>query len=125
MKFLLIFILSVLLGFRTLFPIIEYLVDYKYISEVLCINKEKPKMQCHGKCYLKKELAETTKEKSDKSEKDNNSTSNKLLNDFLFVKKLVFSLNPQNIIVASSSVFYKKTNYCFKLNNTLFKPPIR
>jgi hypothetical protein len=37
-------------------PVIDYIVNYKYISEELCINKDKPEMHCNGKCHLKKEI---------------------------------------------------------------------
>lgn len=42
---------------RPVLPILEYIVDYDYIVEVLCINKEEPELQCNGKCHLKKRLA--------------------------------------------------------------------
>lgn len=35
-----------------------YLLNKDFIARVLCINKEKPKMQCEGKCYLSKKLKE-------------------------------------------------------------------
>ncbi|GJM28580.1 MAG: hypothetical protein DHS20C17_12150 [Cyclobacteriaceae bacterium] len=35
---------------------IDYELRRDYISEVLCINREKPKTNCEGKCYLKKKL---------------------------------------------------------------------
>ena len=35
---------------------VDYVVNYKHISQDLCINKDKPWMHCHGKCYLKKEI---------------------------------------------------------------------
>ena len=31
-------------------------LNQQFIADVLCINKEKPALQCHGKCYLKKKL---------------------------------------------------------------------
>lgn len=34
----------------------NYAIDYEYISKVLCINKNKPKSKCNGKCHLSKEL---------------------------------------------------------------------
>lgn len=49
-----IFILSFLMLFKPLFPLVEYVVNYEYISEVLCENKEKPLIGCDGKCYLTK-----------------------------------------------------------------------
>ncbi|MDN3205163.1 hypothetical protein [Algoriphagus sediminis] len=36
--------------------IIDFKVNQDFIAEVLCINKEKPMMNCDGKCYLSKKL---------------------------------------------------------------------
>ncbi|MCB0395555.1 MAG: hypothetical protein KDD36_02810 [Flavobacteriales bacterium] len=41
--------LSILL--RPAVPYIEYAVNKDYIAKVLCINKDKPQMKCHGKCH--------------------------------------------------------------------------
>jgi len=37
-------------------PIIEYFVNYDYISSELCENKDKPILTCNGKCYLEKQV---------------------------------------------------------------------
>lgn len=50
--------------FRVVFPYISYGLNYEYISTVLCINKEKPKLKCNGKCHLSKELQKATEEES-------------------------------------------------------------
>lgn len=42
--------------FTPIVPLVEYALNYKYISEVLCVNKDKPQMSCSGKCYLKKQV---------------------------------------------------------------------
>lgn len=42
--------------FIPIVPLVEYVVNYQYISEVLCENKDKPQMSCSGKCYLKKQV---------------------------------------------------------------------
>jgi len=34
----------------------EYQVNKNYIAEFLCVNKNKPKLHCEGKCHLSKEL---------------------------------------------------------------------
>lgn len=34
----------------------EYALNKDYIAEVLCINREKPEMDCDGKCYLMSNL---------------------------------------------------------------------
>ncbi len=36
----------------------EYLVNNEYIREVLCINKDRPRLNCDGKCYLTQQLQE-------------------------------------------------------------------
>lgn len=40
-----------------MWPVAEYLVNYEYIVNVLCENKDRPEMECNGKCYLSDELA--------------------------------------------------------------------
>lgn len=39
----------------------DYFLNKTYIARVLCINKEKPKMHCNGKCYLARQLKEQEK----------------------------------------------------------------
>lgn len=41
---------------RPVQPYIEYVLNQDYIVEFLCINKDKPKLQCNGKCHLVKEI---------------------------------------------------------------------
>lgn len=41
---------------------IDFLANNEYIKEVLCINKEKPKLSCNGKCYLMQKLKEQQSE---------------------------------------------------------------
>jgi hypothetical protein len=33
-------------------PVLEYLINYDYIVNELCENRDKPVMSCNGKCYL-------------------------------------------------------------------------
>ncbi|MBX9808301.1 MAG: hypothetical protein K2X95_10950, partial [Flavobacteriaceae bacterium] len=51
------FLLAMFMLLKPVFPVIDYIVNYEYISKVLCVNKDKPKMHCNGKCHLMKELA--------------------------------------------------------------------
>jgi hypothetical protein len=37
--------------------IADYLLNYDYISKVLCINRDKPESCCNGKCHLMKEMS--------------------------------------------------------------------
>ena len=43
--------------FRPLWPLAMYIVNYDYIANVLCENKDIPEMKCNGKCYLSKMIA--------------------------------------------------------------------
>ena len=42
--------------FRPIVPIIDYLINYDYIAEQLCENRNKPILACNGKCYVAKEI---------------------------------------------------------------------
>ena len=44
----------------------EYAVNYDYIVENLCENRDIPSLHCDGKCYLAKQLAKES-EGSDKN----------------------------------------------------------
>jgi hypothetical protein len=43
---------------KPLWPVADYIINYDYIVNVLCENKDKPELQCDGKCYLAQMLAE-------------------------------------------------------------------
>ncbi len=48
---------------KPVLPLFQYLIDKDYIAEFLCVNKDKPELNCDGKCYLAKMLQ---KKKEDK-----------------------------------------------------------
>ncbi len=56
--FVLLFFISVL---KPVIYCVEFVVNYQYISQVLCINKKKPQLKCNGKCYLKSKLSKVNK----------------------------------------------------------------
>jgi hypothetical protein len=45
---------------KPILPVVEYVVNYDYITKVLCVNKETPIMGCNGKCYLISQLAKSS-----------------------------------------------------------------
>ena len=60
------FILLLIFSFQTLHAgcvTIWFFANRGYIAEKLCINKDKPTLKCHGKCYLAKKLKEAENEK--------------------------------------------------------------
>ncbi|HUH45701.1 MAG TPA: hypothetical protein VLZ54_01005 [Arenibacter sp.] len=48
---------AILMLIKPLWPLAEYVVNYDYIVENLCENKDRPFLNCDGKCYLAKQLA--------------------------------------------------------------------
>jgi len=53
------YLLYLLAMVRPLVPIMEYYANYDYIANVLCENRDKPYLECNGKCYLEKQIAKT------------------------------------------------------------------
>lgn len=69
-----VFFIVVVLLFKPVFPVVDYLVNYDYFSKVLCENKAKPELQCNGKCALMKQLAKVS-EAEKQGPKDKKSTT--------------------------------------------------
>lgn len=59
----LISLLVLVMLLKPLWPLAEYALNYDYIVENLCENRDKPILNCNGKCFLAKQLA---KESGDK-----------------------------------------------------------
>lgn len=51
--------LYVLALIRPIIPVVSYNLNYDYIVEVLCINKDNPELECDGKCYLAQTIKDT------------------------------------------------------------------
>lgn len=73
-SFVIIFVAGIML-LKPLWPVAEYISNYDYIKNVLCENKDRPMLNCDGKCYLSKLLAEENEQnqKNPFSEKQANS----------------------------------------------------
>ena len=46
--------------FKPVFPLASYIVQYDYIVNELCVNRDKPDLKCNGKCHLKDQLAKAS-----------------------------------------------------------------
>lgn len=55
--------LYVLAMLKPVMPVFEYVINQDYIAEYLCINKDKPEMDCNGKCYLMQKIQKENEEK--------------------------------------------------------------
>jgi len=106
--------------FKPLYPLVEYVVNYEYISEVLCENKEKPLIGCDGKCYLTKQLAKSSEDEKPISDKKITVKQFELL-FFETIKPIVF-LKRQKIQTTILNVNYSNL-YTFLNSSNIFHPP--
>ena len=54
------------LGFRETLIVSFYEMNKEYITKNFCVNKDKPEMECDGKCHMKKMLKKS-KDKQEES----------------------------------------------------------
>jgi hypothetical protein len=69
---------------RPVIPYIQYAVFEDYIAKNLCVNKDKPKSCCHGKCYLEKQLKKSAETSDTEGKSSNKKISTKEVTEFLF-----------------------------------------
>ena len=70
-------------SFTSWIIVAEYTINKDYIARNLCINKEKPKLHCNGKCQLMKKLVEGENQNS-----SSNTQTSKIKMDVLFVQEM-------------------------------------
>lgn len=119
-KIVLIVIFAMIL--KPILPVVDYIVNYEYISKVLCENKAKPALKCNGKCHLMKELAKASEdEKPIKSDKKDSSKQEVEVLFFSESKNILFSFkigrNKSNINANYSN------NYNYLNSSFIFHPP--
>lgn len=114
-------LLGLLVLFRPIFPVVDYVVNYDYISRVLCENKAKPQMKCNGKCQLMKEMA-----KASESEKPLSQDKKAAIqeSEILFIQQLssfeIYFLP----ISLQKAINLNYTNlYCYNTIESVFHPP--
>ena len=101
---------------RPVLPYIEYALNKDFIAKNLCVNKEKPKSCCHGKCYLEKQVKKSSETNDDNEKNSNKKIQNEEVNEFLFThisipeifkKDLTSPINPETAISSTfvSSIF--------------------
>ena len=76
---------ALLIVLRPAFPVVEYVLNYDYIATELCENKEIVELECNGKCYLMKSLAEAAEKESQQSK---DQTSKKAEVPLLFLEEI-------------------------------------
>lgn len=79
------FLLIVLTAYITIpaLPVIDYLINKNYIAKNLCVNRDKPKSCCKGKCFMVKQLQKTNKNSENDTKNTNKRIQLKELNEFI------------------------------------------
>lgn len=113
--------LTLYMVFRPLIPLMEYAVNYDYISTTLCVNKSKPELHCNGKCYVSKELAKTNDSDSSPLNKTKNSGQKVL--DICTLPEIAVVQKAEKFFSSDFSFLYE-TAYSFLFLKHIFKPPV-
>jgi len=92
MKQSVILLVSLAMLVKSLWPVVDYVVNYDYIVNVLCENKDKPQLNCNGKCYLAKQLAKESEEKG-KNPFEQRQTNLELVQPVYFQSLIDFDLS--------------------------------
>ncbi|MDI1257285.1 MAG: hypothetical protein PSV16_14420 [Flavobacterium sp.] len=113
-------ITCLMLLLKPIFPMVEYAVNYEYVSKVLCVNKEKPQLHCNGKCHLMRELAKA-------SEKEIPVSSDKKVPHT--ASEILFCLPLQEFVFVSYNNTSRQNNVCsvdlyqYLYDKTSCRPP--
>ncbi len=115
-------LISFLIMIKPVVPLLDYIINYEYISTKLCENITKPEMHCDGKCHLKKELAKAVSD--EKPISNQKSTTSKQEIEILFFQ-LAHTFCFQNIeATLKNRIMDRYQNLYFHYNiRTFFHPP--
>ena len=117
-------ILAFLIFLKPISPVLEYIINYDYIANVLCENKNKPQLKCNGKCHLMKELAKASEsEKPISSDKKSSFAFGD--NEVLFlesIQEVAFGIDFCSSYLEISTHY--SNLYDFSFNPKFLHPPI-
>ena len=118
----LLLLVALALFLKPVIPVLDYVVNYHYISTVLCENKNKPELKCCGKCHLKKELANASE--GEKPTSSNKKDTSKQEVEVLFFQNIKSLVAEQFYFHNRISIGDDYSNLYFHLNGcSVFHPP--
>jgi hypothetical protein len=101
-------------------PLIDYTVNYNYITKNLCENRAKKEMDCKGKCYLAKELSKSSQNSAKQAQLELSVFSELFTVKDIFIVRDVFNFNLEN----QKQNSYLSSFYNFSLDSRIFHPPL-
>ena len=105
-------------SFGKVFIVLDYQLRKEYIIEFLCINRDKPELQCEGKCHLKKEL-----KKSEQSDKQANEKARKQELPVTLYCQALFRLPAHDEIHITAPATPFRLGHPLKIAFSVFHPP--
>lgn len=107
---------------KPVIPVLEYVIFYDYIKNELCENKDKPKLECNGKCYLAKEMAKA----ADTPEKGNDKKHISVEISIVFYQEIEENFGFKPLFYTHKSKISSNYNlsYSHFETNSVFRPPI-
>ncbi|QBN20598.1 hypothetical protein E1750_07245 [Flavobacterium nackdongense] len=111
---------------KPVLPVLDYVVNYEYITKVLCVNKAKPKLQCNGKCHLMKELAKASDPEAS-GEKPISSDKKTMIqeSEVLFYEEInSFTLTAIYCDKKQHATANYSNSYSYLSSVSVFRPPI-
>ena len=100
-------------------PVIDYLINKDYIAKNLCINKDKPKSCCKGKCHMVKQLQKTNKNTDNEPKNSNSRVQLKELTEFILSKSCTFTAE----ITSHAYFVYNIVTFDQLACSAIFVPP--
>jgi len=114
-------IFAFLIVFQPAFPVVEYVLNYDYISKELCENKDRPELACNGKCYLMQALAEASEQESQQKKE---TLAKKVEIPLLYAEKQLVLNTSMDTEVIAHNFSAKPQFYQFYSLQDFFHPPI-
>jgi hypothetical protein len=94
-----------------------FFANRTYIAQNLCVNKDKPKLGCNGKCHLKKQLS--NEEKKDQQNPDRKGDNkDEVLSSKSFFGAITFTYS-----IISHQHYIQSDNSTVQRSRTFFHPP--
>lgn len=117
-----IFFLAVLISYvlRPVMPFIEYALNKDYIAKNLCINRNKPKSCCQGKCHLKKQLAKSDESNDTAKNQSSQKQQRTQIDEFL---KTQLCIEGDFDAVAKSYPVFIQPQVPVRFTSAIFVPP--
>ncbi|WMI67715.1 hypothetical protein [Mangrovimonas sp. YM274] len=98
-----------------------YELNIDYIIETYCVNKDKPQLQCNGKCHLAKQMQLTSTSSEDNT--DATFLAEAFFPVFLVQQSEVIFKN-NHLDLQKKSKFHYNKQYTHLVEHSIYKPPM-